>query len=227
MSVRFGSDISMRKGIYTFLNPYSYYVLRKEIKTLYSFDEVYCDGILFVWLVRLLGIKVKRVSFDMTSLAPIVFSWAEKNALTIAFVGGEKGIVEKAIKNFKNRYPKLQVIYNHSGFFEKEKTREDVILDILSASPDIVIVGMGAGLQERFLLTLHDKGWDGCGYTCGGFLHQSASTEKNYYPYYIDKWNMRWIYRIYKEPKLFKRYFYYYPKSVFAFLLDATNHKLK
>lgn len=223
--MNFSDSTDLKKGLSTFLNPYSFYMLNDKKELLSKFDRIYCDGIIFVILVRLIGIKVNRVSFDMTSLAPIVFDEAEKKGLSLAFIGGEEGIVEKAIDNFKQRYPYLNVCFSHSGFFCDTEKRTEVLKNIVKVNPDIVIVGMGAVLQELFLVDLAKEGWSGCGYTCGGFLHQSESKVGDYYPKYINRLNLRWAYRIFKEPKLAKRYFIVYPKSVFLFIKKAFFNK--
>ena len=98
------------------------------------------------------------------------------------------------------------------------------MLDIKNLNPDIVICGMGTPLQEHFLADLQKLGWGGIGYTCGGFLHQTAR-DIQYYPEWIDKYNIRWIYRIYDEPKLFKRYFWEYPKFFVYFIYDFYQYR--
>ena len=39
----------------------------------------------------------------------------------------------------------------------------------------------------------------GVGFTCGGFIHQTANNEIEYYPLWIDRMNLRFVYRMYKE----------------------------
>ena len=214
-------NVEMKRGLHTFLNPYSYYLIRNKLSVLSNFQNIYCDGILFVMLVRILGVKVNRVSFDMTSLAPIVFRKAEANNFTLALIGGEEGVIDKAIISFKEKFPFLNIIYTHSGFFHGKEDRDEVINQIIKGDPDIVIVGMGAMMQENFLVDLYNKGWHGYGYTCGGFFHQSASKKGDYYPVLVNKLNIRWLYRIYKEPKLIQRYFVIYPKAILCFFLDV------
>ena len=91
--------------------------------------------------------------------------------------------------------------------------------------PDIIVCGMGAPLQEQLLVDLQNIGWIGTGYTCGGFLHQIASNIQ-YYPIWTDKYHLRWAYRIYDEPKLFKRYFWEYPKFLMVFIYDYINYRV-
>jgi exopolysaccharide biosynthesis WecB/TagA/CpsF family protein len=96
--------------------------------------------------------------------------------------------------------------------------------NIKELNPDIVVCGMGTPLQEQFLVDLQDTGWNGIGYTCGGFLHQTAG-DIQYYPKWVDKYNLRWVYRIYDEPVLFKRYFGDYPKFFWYFMIDYIEYK--
>ena len=68
----------------TFLNPFSYIVARKNIKHLSQFN-IEIDGGMLVVVLRFFGLRVKRKSFDMTSLAPIVFENAIKNNQSVFF----------------------------------------------------------------------------------------------------------------------------------------------
>ena len=57
----------------TFLNPYSYALSRNNSGLLAEFDAIYIDGISLVWLMKLLGMPCRRLSFDMTSMAKDLF----------------------------------------------------------------------------------------------------------------------------------------------------------
>ena len=87
------------KGIYTFLNPVSYLDALKHKELFSSFDGIYADGGLLAKAIKMLyGKSVKRRSFDMTSLAPVVFSFAAKNQKTVAIVATKQEMVEKMIR---------------------------------------------------------------------------------------------------------------------------------
>ena len=63
-----------KTGNVSFLNPYSYYIGRKNRDLYAQLDDIYIDGQLMVKVLGLCGMKgIKRVSFDATSLAPVVF----------------------------------------------------------------------------------------------------------------------------------------------------------
>lgn len=222
-----GGSIPCEKSLITYLNPYSYLLIRKQIGIIEDFNVVNYDGFLLSWLMRLIGIKQNRISFDMTSFAPVFFDCLVKRRCNVFFVGGEPGIADKAVSKLKDNYPSLIVSGIRHGFFSGPEERNNFINRLVLLSPDYVVVGMGAPLQEQFLVDLKKAGWNGVGYTCGGFLHQTAKAGVCYYPPIINRLNLRWLYRMVDEPKLMKRYFLEYPKFILFFLWDVINYRMK
>lgn len=49
-------------------------------------------------------------------------------------------------------------------------------------------------------------GYQGISFTCGGFIHQTSKNEIDYYPAWGDKTNLRFVYRMWKEPHTRKRF---------------------
>jgi len=204
----------------TFLNPYSYLLARKHIHLFDKFDLIYIDGIALVKFLGLFGFSgVERKSFDMTSLAPIVFEDAVTTLKTVYLIGAMPNLIDKSVENLKSIYPGLSIVGCRHGFFDDPGEREKTVNEIVGINPDIIICGMGVPLQEQFLVDLKGHGWKGVGYTCGGFIHQMAK-RVDYYPVWSNKYNLRWLYRIYDEPKLLKRYMWEYPKFVIYFMYD-------
>jgi N-acetylglucosaminyldiphosphoundecaprenol N-acetyl-beta-D-mannosaminyltransferase len=201
-------------GIYTFLNPVSY-LNALDNKVLFTgFDGIYADGGLLVKAIKAVyGTQVKRRSFDMTSLAPIVFSYAAKAGKKVAIVATKQEMVEKAVKTLQGNYPGLNICYFRNGYFSSDAEMNAEAKKIVSLHPDILIVGMGIIKQEQFLLKVRDAGYQGIGFTCGGFIHQTAQDKAEYYPDWVDKHGLRFVYRMYKEPHTRKRY----AKAAFVF----------
>lgn len=210
------------KCLNSFVNPYSY-ILRRKGYT--GIDHWYVDGQFAVWFLNLFGFNVKRRSFDMTSLAPEVFGFCEDNVKSIVFVGASAEDVGEFVNVVREEYPKLNILFYRNGFFQSQSDIEDTQLRIINEDPDFVICGMGAGKQEDFLIKLRENGWSGTGYTCGGFIHQTASAGIRYYPAWADKLHLRWLYRMIDEPKLIKRYFKYYPIFPFFLIYDFWRRR--
>lgn len=190
-------------------------------------DRVFIDGIFLVWTLRLLGVPVERRSFDMTSMAAEVFGRASRSGETVYLVGGEAGVAQQAAESFTRLWPALKVVGTRSGFFASPGERQEFIESLVKMGPDIVIAGMGTPKQEYILSDLVANGWRGDGYTCGGFLHQTAKRGVRYYPRLIDKLNLRWAFRVFDEPRLLRRYTHDVLRFVWLFTFDYIKYRLK
>ena len=201
-------EVFTKRGrVYTFLNPVSYLSALDEKAMFAHFDGIFADGSILVAAIKTVyGRSVTRRSFDMTSLAPELLSYAETHNKSIYIVASRQEQVEKAVGIFMERYPKLSVVGYRNGYFASEAEMEKEAERIAALNPDFLIVGMGIVMQERFLLKVHENGYQGIGFTCGGFIHQTAKNEIDYYPAWADKLNLRFVYRMYKEKHTRKRY---------------------
>ena len=217
------SEANHDKKLVTFLNPYSYLFFKENINLFSKFDIIYIDGVLLVYLLKTIAPKTFRCSFDMTSLAPHVFKNSINHNKNIYFIGAKEIEISNFVLNIKSKYPNLNILGYRNGYFESREEFNETAKYISDLNPDIVIVGMGTPQQEKFLLKLRHFAWNGTGYTCGGFFHQT-SQKIDYYPIIFDKLNLRWLYRIIDEPKLFKRYFFYYPKSILIYIFDLSKY---
>lgn len=195
------------RKVYTFLNPVSYLSALDNKDLFGRFDGIFADGSILVAAIKLVyGKTVTRRSFDMTSLAPKLLQYAEVNGKSVYIVASRQEQVEKAVTIFKERYPKLDVAGYRNGYFSTDEERATEASHIVDVNPDFLIVGMGVLMQERFLLKVKDAGYNGIGFTCGGFIHQTAKDEIDYYPVWADKLNLRFVYRMIKEKHTRKRY---------------------
>lgn len=206
-------------GMVTFLNPYSYLKARDSVEIFERF-RIGADGIFFVLYLRYFcGLKISRVSFDMTSLAPLVLADAEKKMKRVALVGTTEDSLKCAIDKIMKSYPEINIVSARNGYFSSAEERNEHLDFLQKLDPQVLIVGMGTPLQERFISDLWSCGWRGVGYTCGGFLHQTSKNIQ-YYPKWVDYFNLRWLYRIFDEPKLIRRYFLDYPEFVLVVMRD-------
>lgn len=203
----FSELFETKNRIYTFLNPVSYLTALENRPLFEKFDGIFADGSLLVSAIRLLYAKrVTRRSFDMTSLAPELLNYLMENHKTLYIVASGQEQVECAAKIFREQYPELRIAGFRNGYFSSDADMDREALHIIALNPDFLIVGMGALMQEKFLLKVKEMGYQGIGFTCGGFIHQTAKNQIHYYPEWIDKMNLRFVYRMYKEKHTRKRY---------------------
>lgn len=201
-------QIFENKGkVYTYLNPVSYLTALENKKLFSQMDGIFADGGLLVKAIKFVyGKQVTRRSFDMTSMAPELFEYAAEHGKTIYIVASKQEQVEKAVEIFRERYPKVEFAGYRNGYFASEEEMNQEAKHIAELNPDFLIVGMGALMQEKFLLKVKHAGYQGIGFTCGGFIHQTSKNEIDYYPAWVDKTNLRFVYRMWKEPHTRKRY---------------------
>lgn len=209
-------NFEMKKGITSFVNPFSMLMLMDQERVASKIQHWHIDGISLVNKINKdLDKKIQRFSFDDTSLAPVVFQHAKAKGLKIAVIGTKEEFIHKAVQNIQDKHG-VKISYSRNGYFKDDAERTACYARLTEDKIDLVICGMGAPYQELFLIGLQEYGWNGIGFTCGGYLHQVAGKE-NYYPAFFDKLNIRWVYRIIDEPKLFKRYFIDYPRFFIKF----------
>jgi exopolysaccharide biosynthesis WecB/TagA/CpsF family protein len=201
-------QIFENKGkVYTYLNPVSYLTALENKKLFSQMDGIFADGGLLVKAIKLVyGKQVTRRSFDMTSMAPELFTYAAEHGKSVYIVASKQEQVEKAVEIFRERYPKVRFAGYRNGYFASEEEMNQEARHITELNPDFLIVGMGALMQEKFLLKVKGAGYQGIGFTCGGFIHQTSKNEIDYYPAWVDKTNLRFVYRMWKEPHTRKRY---------------------
>jgi N-acetylglucosaminyldiphosphoundecaprenol N-acetyl-beta-D-mannosaminyltransferase len=203
----FGRHSAAAAFLVTFVNPWACALSRKYpdfTDKLREFDQVCCDGSGMVKAAHVAGLaQVRRESFDFTSVAAPVFQAAQDQGLTTGLVGGAPGVSAQASEWLAEQNPTLNLVKSFSGFGEDVASALDFHVDNRTG---LVVCGMGAPRQEQFLLDLRARGWTGIGFTCGGFMDQLV-TGAQYYPPWIDRMNLRFLYRLYREPgRLWKRY---------------------
>ena len=113
-------DISKQKNITTFLNPFSYLLARDNKSQLEAFN-IKIDGGILVLILNLFGFKCKRKSFDMTSLAPVVFNDAINNNKSIYFIGTKPNVIDLAIKNIQNQFVDLNICGYSDGYIDQDQ----------------------------------------------------------------------------------------------------------
>ncbi|WP_184549757.1 WecB/TagA/CpsF family glycosyltransferase [Mucilaginibacter sp. FT3.2] len=216
-----------KKKLITFLNPHSYTLAFKNTELFKGFDVIAPDGILVVFILNLVKaatFKIKRFSCDMTSIVPYIFNIAIESKLSVYLLGSDADSVGQSTKVFKNNFPALNITGFRSGYFNSDAERIATIHSLVAKQPDMILIGMGAILQEAMAVDLREAGYTGAIYTCGGFLHQTKK-EINFYPQFINKINLRFFYRIYKENGFLKRSIKTYP--TFCFLIFCKVLRLE
>ncbi len=180
------------------------------------------DGAGVVLASRILknSLEERVTGFD---LMQEIFSLVNNTEYRIYLLGGEPGIAEQARKKLKEQYKELNICGCYHGYLDQEK-EDRVIGEINDLKPDILFVGMGVPLQEKFL----DKNLNNLkvklAMTVGGSFDILAGKNSRA-PLWIQKYYLEWFYRLIKEPSRLGRMLTL-PRFVFLVLLQAFQKVL-
>lgn len=173
-------------------------------------DTVTIDGRPLLWLAKLLGYPMKEVVAGSSLIEELLNDECRSEPpLTLYLFGGEDGVAKRAMERVNQIGGGLRAVgFCSPGFGSvEEMSSKKILADINAAKPDILLVALGAkkGTQwiERNRNILDAKIICHLGATIN-FLAGTVARS----PEILQKIGMEWIWRIFQEPRLFKRYFY-------------------
>lgn len=175
---------------------------RELMEILKASDLVVPDGIGVVWASKYSEIKLKErvAGYDLTQA---VFHKMKDTKETVYFFGGAPGVAAAAAKKMMKQHEGLKIVGTHNGYFN-EKEEKKIIDDIKSHSPSILLVGLGAPKQEKWIYdNLRFTGAKVC-IGVGGSFDAMAGTVKRA-PKLFQKLNLEWFYRLVTQPTRLKR----------------------
>lgn len=166
----------------------------------------FCDGDGVRLGARIVGSKIKeKITYNrwIWDLA----SFSEKHSLSWFMLGSKPGVIDKCNSILKEKYPKLNINGYHHGFVKDSHVNEQVVEKIKKNKPNILILGMGMPLQEKWLKENFDNLEFNVALT-GGAVFDYISGKAKMTPNIFYQLKMEWFYRFLQEPKrLFNRYF--------------------
>lgn len=202
------SRICEGEFILTYLNPYSYSLATENggyRELLSGFDCVVCDGIGVQHAAKaVFGISTPILSLDFSGIACAYLRLASERNMSVCMVGATDEVVRGAAERVRKEFPGITGVDAFCGFGDGPASAEEFIM---SEGTQLVLAGMGMGLQEEFLMRLAKSGWKGAGLCVGGFFDKLANPQLDYQPW-AKKSNLRFLGRLVREPRrLWRRYF--------------------
>jgi N-acetylglucosaminyldiphosphoundecaprenol N-acetyl-beta-D-mannosaminyltransferase len=201
----------------SFINPYYALMahrtpaLAEKIK---RFDIVLPDGWGIVLGGRWLGIPIlgRQANDD---ICPKLFALSGQLGYSNFLFGGPEGTAERAAANLGDRFPDLKIAGTLHGYWpyaadSPEPFRDadiKLMADTINASgADILHVSLPTPMQQDWVWEMADKLNVSVIITGGGYLDH-LSERVDWYPGWVNKMRLGWVYRVYREPRrLWKRY---------------------
>ena len=180
-----------------------------ELRSFFSAASlVFCDGVGVMLAARILGGRIpERITY--ADWAWQLAAFAERENLSLFFLGARPGVAESAAARLKRLYPNLEIAGVYHGYFDQvagASENEAVLAEINAARPDVLLVGFGMPLQERWLM----QNWDHLDTRValtGGAVFDYVSGELKRGPRILTDNGFEWLARLVIEPgRLWRRY---------------------
>jgi N-acetylglucosaminyldiphosphoundecaprenol N-acetyl-beta-D-mannosaminyltransferase len=201
----------------SFINPD--YTLRAHripglIDKINKFDMVLPDGWGVVLGARWLGYPAPdRQGND--DICPKVFAASAEDGMSNFLIGYRDGTADKAAENMKSTFPGIpiagtthghwDVMRGHPGRYEDEDA-DRLVEEVNAAHADILHVSLPTPLQQDWVWQVADRLNVPVIVTGGAYLDHVAENVY-WYPAWVIKMRICWLYRLSKEPRrLWKRY---------------------
>ena len=192
-------------------------------RILNSASLVYADGVGVV-----IASKLTRQYLPCRITAIDIFhqmcqNWKQEES-RLYLLGGSKVNIGLAKSNLESSHPGLSISGYHHGYFDFNSEQNDqVILDINKSKSDVLLVGLGAPIQEKWVFQNLERlnvrlCW------CVGGLFDLLSGNLKRGPKILHQNNFEWLCRLLITPqKVWKRYLIGNPKFIYLVLKENFN----
>ena len=177
--------------------------------------HVHIDGMALVALCRLRGIPAtKEHRVTLVDFVWPLLELAEQRGWRVYYVGASDEVLRAGTARIKQRLPAL-LLQSHHGFLSDETEKAKVAHVIEGYSPHLVLVGMGMGIQERWILDNRASIGTASVMTMGACMEYVAGVVGTP-PRWMGQAGFEWLYRLLENPGRFWRRYLIEPWFVFA-----------
>jgi N-acetylglucosaminyldiphosphoundecaprenol N-acetyl-beta-D-mannosaminyltransferase len=173
-------------------------------RIMWKADYALVDGQPLLPMGRMLGVKIPE-RIDGIGLMGKLLKLADDRKGSVYLLGAKQEVLDKCIAKIRTTYPNLRIAGSRNGYFS-EKEMPGVVANIRATKPDILFLGMGSPMKERFA----DKYAADLGASIiqgvGGSFDVMADLVKRA-PVWMQRIGMEWFFRVMQEPRrMFWRY---------------------
>jgi len=137
------------------------------------------------------------------------------------FLGGQPEVLENLKSNIQARFPGVQVVGSYSPPFRPttEVEEAEIVSRINESAADILWVGLGAPRQEQWIhRNLHRLTVPVCVGVGAAFDFHAGSITRA--PSWMQSAGLEWLYRVFADPRLFRRYLDTNPPFLWMLIRD-------
>ena len=174
---------------------------------------------------RILGERFPP-NITFTDFCPRIMRLAAKHGWRVFFLGCGPGVTQRAAERLTAEIPGLNVVGTLDGF-TLWKEMEPSIAAIRDARTDMLVVGMGNPLQEKWLAEHLAETGARLGMAVGGYFDFAASVRLRA-PMWMTRLGIEWIFRMAQEPgRLWRRYVIGNPEFLARVAIERIRRRRK
>ena len=192
--------------------------------TLDQCERVFADGQGIRMAARAMN-QPTPANVNGTDMFPLLCALsAEADGPSLYLLGGKPGVAARCADAMRERYPGVQIVGATDGYFLNQ-SEEAVLSDIAKRKPDILLVAMGAPLQEKWIAKHRARLDAGVAIGVGG-LFDFYSGDVARAPTFVRNLGFEWVWRLAMEPRrLARRYLLGNPLFLWRVLQQKKNQE--
>jgi exopolysaccharide biosynthesis WecB/TagA/CpsF family protein len=177
---------------------------REFYEVFQQFDVVTCDSQILYFATRFLGLPVQERVSGSDYFPKFYMRHKDNPEVTIFLCGGLPGVGEIAARNINAKAGREIVVGTYAPSFDLDQNPAEIertIAAINASGATALVVGLGGGRQEKFIVRYRDRlPHVRLFLPLGGTIDYEAGTLKRP-PAWMTDSGLEWFYRLVKQPK--------------------------
>lgn len=169
-----------------------------------QFDVITCDSQIMYFALKFLGTPVPERVSGSDYFPKFYMRHRDNPDVTIFLCGGKPGIADIAAERINTKVGRRIVVGTYAPPFDFDTNPAEIerMIETINASgATVLLVGLGGGRQEKFIIRYRDRfPHVRLFLPLGGTIDYEAGTFKRP-PAWITEWGFEWLYRLLKEPR--------------------------
>ena len=192
---------------------------REFYELLPRFDVITCDSQILTFAARLLGTPLRERVSGSDYFPRFYERYKGDASVTVFICGGDPGVAERARDRVNAKVGREMVVGVNAPSRDYEGRPHEVerlIAQINDSRATVLVVGLGAGRQEKFILRYQDRmPHIRLFLPLGGTIDYEADALRRP-PAWITNAGLEWLYRLARQPRLrWRRYFVHQPPFLY------------
>jgi exopolysaccharide biosynthesis WecB/TagA/CpsF family protein len=195
---------------------------REFYEILPQFNLITCDSQILVAAARMLGTPLRERVSGSDFFPRFYTKHRDDPEVTIFICGGAPGVAEVARRNVNEKVGREMVVGTDSPPLDYDRRPGEVdrmLARINDSRATALVVGLGAGRQEKFMVRHRDRLPHVRTFLpLGGTIDYEAGTLERPAPWVTDV-GLEWLYRLVREPRQrWRRYLVHQPPVIYHLL---------